>query len=143
MPSMGPIPGPGERLKLFEPNVGGTLARSGIRCEDEAPDEDRKGDLPSLRKGEVLELLARVLEYGDLVEVIEPPSLRARVRDTLTVRAPVDARFGSIAVADRAAVAANAPLMTVVDLSRLEVELQAIIGATNEMGFESLSCEEI
>ncbi|MCP5271450.1 MAG: efflux RND transporter periplasmic adaptor subunit [Burkholderiaceae bacterium] len=48
----------------------------------------------------------------------------ARRLDTLTVRAPVDARIGSIAVADRAAVAANAPLMTVVDLSRLEVELQ-------------------
>lgn len=42
----------------------------------------------------------------------------------LDVRAPVASRVGSIAVADRAAVAANAPLMTVVDLSRLEVELQ-------------------
>lgn len=44
--------------------------------------------------------------------------------EALAVRAPADARVGSIAVADRAAVAANAPLMTVVDLSRLEVELQ-------------------
>jgi HlyD family secretion protein len=43
--------------------------------------------------------------------------------DTLEVRSPVAARVGSVAVADRAAVAANAPLMTVVDLSRLEVEL--------------------
>lgn len=48
----------------------------------------------------------------------------ARRLDALSVRAPVDARIGSIAVADRAAVAAHAPLMTVVDLSRLEVELQ-------------------
>lgn len=44
--------------------------------------------------------------------------------DALEVRAPVASRVGSIAVADRAAVAANTPLMTVVDLSRLEVELQ-------------------
>lgn len=44
--------------------------------------------------------------------------------EALEVRAPVASRVGSIAVADRAAVAANQPLMTVVDLSRLEVELQ-------------------
>ncbi|MBL8362276.1 MAG: HlyD family efflux transporter periplasmic adaptor subunit [Rubrivivax sp.] len=44
--------------------------------------------------------------------------------DTLAVRAPVASRVGSVAVAERAAVPANAPLMTVVDLSRLEVELQ-------------------
>lgn len=50
-PSMGPIPGPGERLKLFEPNVGGTLARSGIRCEDEAPDEPSARPDPELPEG--------------------------------------------------------------------------------------------
>lgn len=44
--------------------------------------------------------------------------------EALEVKAPVASRVGSIAVADRAAVAANQPLMTVVDLSRLEVELQ-------------------
>lgn len=44
--------------------------------------------------------------------------------EALEIRAPVASRVGSIAVADRAAVAVNAPLMTVVDLSRLEVELQ-------------------
>lgn len=44
--------------------------------------------------------------------------------DTLAVRAPVASRVGSVAVAERAAVPAHAPLMTVVDLSRLEVELQ-------------------
>lgn len=42
----------------------------------------------------------------------------------LAIRAPVASRVGSIAIADRAAVAVNTPLMTVVDLSRLEVELQ-------------------
>jgi len=44
--------------------------------------------------------------------------------EALAVRAPVASRVGSIAVAERAAVAANAPLLTLVDLSRLEVEMQ-------------------
>lgn len=44
--------------------------------------------------------------------------------DALAVRAPVASRVGTIAVAERAAVPANAPLMTLVDLSRLEVEMQ-------------------
>jgi HlyD family secretion protein len=41
----------------------------------------------------------------------------------LTVRAPVDGVIGTLSVADRAVIAANAPLMTVVDLAHLEVEL--------------------
>lgn len=44
--------------------------------------------------------------------------------DELTLRAPMDGLVGSLAVADRTVVAANAPLMTLVDLSRLEVELE-------------------
>jgi HlyD family secretion protein len=44
--------------------------------------------------------------------------------DGLTVRSPVDGVVGTLAVADRSVVAANASLMTVVDLSRLEVELE-------------------
>jgi HlyD family secretion protein len=43
--------------------------------------------------------------------------------EELKVRAPVDGIIGTLNVADRAVVAANTPLMTVVDLSRLEVEL--------------------
>jgi HlyD family secretion protein len=48
---------------------------------------------------------------------------RRRV-DELTLRAPMDGLIGSLAVANRGVVAANAPLMTLVDLSRLEVELE-------------------
>lgn len=48
--------------------------------------------------------------------------LERRVAE-LTVRAPVDGVVGTISVADRAVVPANAPLMTLVDLSQLEVEL--------------------
>jgi HlyD family secretion protein len=54
--------------------------------------------------------------------------------DALEVRAPVAARVGSVAVADRAAVAAHAPLMTVVDLSRLEVELLVPEAMAAELG---------
>ncbi|MCB9855559.1 MAG: thrombospondin type 3 repeat-containing protein [Phycisphaerales bacterium] len=50
-PSMGPIPGPGDRLKLFEPNVGGTLARSGVRCFDGAPDEPSERPDPTFPNG--------------------------------------------------------------------------------------------
>ncbi len=44
--------------------------------------------------------------------------------DGLHVRAPVAGIVGTLAVAERAALLANAPLMTVVDLSQLEVELE-------------------
>lgn len=44
--------------------------------------------------------------------------------DELSVRAPVDGFIGTLNVQNRMVVAANAPLMTLVDLSRLEVELE-------------------
>ncbi|HEY8048224.1 MAG TPA: efflux RND transporter periplasmic adaptor subunit [Ramlibacter sp.] len=44
--------------------------------------------------------------------------------DELTLRAPMDGVVGSLAIADRTVVPANAPIMTLVDLSRLEVELE-------------------
>lgn len=49
--------------------------------------------------------------------------LQRRV-DELNVRAPIDGVIGTTLVADRAVVAANTALLTVVDLSRLEVELE-------------------
>jgi HlyD family secretion protein len=49
--------------------------------------------------------------------------LERRVAE-LHVRAPVDGVIGTLAVADRAVVPVNTPLMTVVDLSQLEVELE-------------------
>lgn len=48
---------------------------------------------------------------------------RRRV-DELTVRAPVDGFIGTLNVQNRMVVAANAPLMTLVDLSKLEVEVE-------------------
>jgi HlyD family secretion protein len=44
--------------------------------------------------------------------------------DELTVRAPVDGFIGTLNVQNRMVVAANAPLMTLVDLSRLEIEIE-------------------
>jgi len=48
---------------------------------------------------------------------------RRRVEE-LTVRAPVDGFIGSLSIANRSVVPANAALMTLVDLSVLEVELE-------------------
>jgi len=44
--------------------------------------------------------------------------------DGLNVRSPVDGQVGQVEVADRASVAKDAPLLTVVDLSALEVEIK-------------------
>jgi len=54
--------------------------------------------------------------------------------DQLKVRAPVSGVIGTLAVADRAVVPANTPLMTVVDLSRLEVELSVPETYADDLG---------
>jgi HlyD family secretion protein len=51
--------------------------------------------------------------------------LRRQV-EGLNVRAPVDGQVGQVEVADRASVAKDAPLLTVIDLSALEVEIKVI-----------------
>jgi HlyD family secretion protein len=52
----------------------------------------------------------------------------------LRIVAPVDGVIGTLSVADRAVVAANAPLMTVVDLSQLEVELEVPESYADDLG---------
>ncbi len=54
--------------------------------------------------------------------------------DELTVRAPVDGFIGTLSVQNRSVVAANAALMTLVDLSRLEVELEVPETYVDDMG---------
>jgi HlyD family secretion protein len=54
--------------------------------------------------------------------------------DGLQLRAPVSGVIGNIAVTDRAVVPANAALMTVVDLSRLEVELEVPESFADDIG---------
>jgi HlyD family secretion protein len=60
-------------------------------------------------------------------------NLERRVEE-LTVRAPVDGVIGTLSVADRALVAANSPLLTVVDLSQLEVELEVPESYAEDLG---------
>ena len=50
------------------------------------------------------------------------------------MRAPVDGVIGTLSVADRSVVAANTALMTVVDLSRLEVELEIPENYADDLG---------
>lgn len=57
-----------------------------------------------------------------------------RLVSGLEVRAPVDGLVGSIAVADRTSVAANQLLMTVVDLDRLEIEVQIPETMADDLG---------
>ena len=54
--------------------------------------------------------------------------------DELTVRAPVDGFIGTLNVQNRSVVAANTPLMTLVDLSKLEVELEVPETYVADMG---------
>lgn len=54
--------------------------------------------------------------------------------EELTVRAPVDGIVGTINVVDRAMIARDAPLMVVVDLSRLEVEIEVPESFADELG---------
>jgi HlyD family secretion protein len=54
--------------------------------------------------------------------------------DELTVRAPVDGFVGTLSVQNRSVVAANTPLMTLVDLSKLEVELEVPETYVADMG---------
>ncbi|WP_028102965.1 efflux RND transporter periplasmic adaptor subunit [Pseudoduganella violaceinigra] len=54
--------------------------------------------------------------------------------DELTVRAPVGGFIGTLSVANRSVVQANTPLMTLVDLSQLEVELEVPETYVNDLG---------
>ena len=68
-----------------------------------------------------LETTTRVSELNRQRLIVADAQRRV---DELNVRAPVDGVIGTLNVADRTVVAANTAIMTVVDLSRLEVELE-------------------
>lgn len=57
-----------------------------------------------------------------------------RVVDGLSIRAPVAGLVGSVAVADRSAVALNQALLTVVDLGALEIEVQVPETMADDLG---------
>ncbi len=56
-----------------------------------------------------------------------------RQHDELSVRSPVDGQVGQIFAADRMSVAKDAKLLTVVDLSRLEVQMQVAESFAREL----------
>lgn len=62
-------------------------------------------------------------------------NLKRRV-DELNVLAPVDGVVGTLNIAQRAAVAANQPLMTVVDLTALEVDIQVPETYADSLGLD-------
>ncbi|MBW3566834.1 MAG: efflux RND transporter periplasmic adaptor subunit [Proteobacteria bacterium] len=69
----------------------------------------------------VFELRSRQLEVDRQKLLVANLQRRA---DELTIRSPVSGMVGNVAVAQRSAVAANTPVLTVVDLTALEVETQ-------------------
>lgn len=74
------------------------------------------------RESLAFELQTRALERDRQRFVVR--ELERRVAD-LVVRSPVDGMVGDLAVEHRAAVLRNQPLMTVVDLTAYEIEVQA------------------
>jgi len=73
---------------------------------------------PELNRFEVESRKAVFDRQRSLVEDLQ------RQLDSLAVRSPVDGQIGRVQVADHAAVAKDSPLLTVIDLSSLEVEIQ-------------------
>ena len=62
-------------------------------------------------------------------------NLQRRV-DELNIVAPVDGVIGTLNVAQRQTIAANAPILTVVDLSKLEVEIQVPETYADSLGID-------
>ena len=54
--------------------------------------------------------------------------------DALDIKSPVDGQVGQLLVAQRATVAANAPILTVVDLSAFEVEIKVPDSFARDLG---------
>src|SRR6478752_9101937 len=78
-----------------------------------------------------LETTTRVSELNRQRLIVADAQRRV---DELNVRAPVDGVIGTLNVADRTVVAANTALMTVVDLSQLEVELEIPESYAEDLG---------
>lgn len=76
---------------------------------------------PLQRENIALEFRAKSIERDREALVVQ--ELARRV-EALTLRSPVDGIAGNLAQADRAKVRENAPLLTVVDLGRLDVEFK-------------------
>jgi len=74
-------------------------------------------------KDDSLKFELRSHEQAHARQVLLVQDLERQV-EALTVRSPVDGQVGQLLVSERASVARDAPLATVVDLSRFEVQMQ-------------------
>lgn len=95
-------------------------------------------ELEQSREGNRLQNEALDFEVADRERQVERQrlvvaDLERRVRE-LTVTAPFDGMVATLDVDDRQAVAPNAPLLTVVDLSSYEVEVRIPEAYTDEIG---------
>lgn len=84
-------------------------------------EENASRNLGLDREGLAFELKTRRFAHERQKLLVED---LARQVDELKLRAPVDGQVGQLIVQQRANVAASAPVLTVVDLSALEVEVQ-------------------
>ena len=107
-------------------------ARGAISQVDhlKARDEVRKAEISNTHaledarlQGESLAFELRTKELALERQRLAVVELERKV-EALKIRSPIDGLVGTLAVADRANVAANAPIATVVDLSRFEVEIE-------------------
>lgn len=83
------------------------------------------------KEGLEFELRARRLERDRQRLVVQ--DLERRVGD-LAIKSPVDGVVGTLAVAERTSVAQNAPLLTVVDLTAFEIEVQVPESYADDLG---------
>lgn len=105
-----------------------------------AQDALKSAEIRSRQAGQASNLEIQDVALQTSTKLSELQRQRLTVADTqrrvdeLNVRAPVDGVIGTLSVADRSVVAANTALMTVVDLSRLEVELEIPENYADDLG---------
>jgi len=120
-----------------------TAARE-VQRSDKAYQEGAYSELSLLRAKDALEKANFDLEHTRKELQLEPDQLRFDVRskqlardreqllvadlqrqvDALSLRSPVTGQIGQLLIAERASVARDAPLLTVIDLSALELEMK-------------------
>lgn len=82
---------------------------------------------------EALAFETQTLELQLSQQTLQVEELQRKVRD-LKILSPVDGTIGSLSVAQRSAIAPNAPLMTVVDLTSFELEAAVPENYADDLG---------
>ncbi|HAT29643.1 MAG TPA: efflux transporter periplasmic adaptor subunit [Janthinobacterium sp.] len=105
-------------------------ARDALRS---AEIRSRHAELAAGLEGEDVGLAMQTRQSQLQTQRLSLANAKRRIEE-LTVRAPVAGFIGTLSVANRSVVAANTALMTLVDLSRLEVELEVPETYVADMG---------